>query len=304
MSELTLVTPLQLRRARFWPCLFSWNKESTGLRRCAHPSLWTMFQVSWILEYLVRQPQSISKSTQISSLSLSFWEWTTLASWGLKGGQEMTLYRRGCGWSSDVYMIVWRKSREWKVKGVGHKSSEELWGVRILNLNLAFPDTLEEYLSRLNYRIYLVDCSFGSQLLNVWVYSMWAPMCALPPDAENDEIRLCTCFRLWVRSKGHQEMGTTKISLFVCVCSSSEIEVLEICGGRENGPPSPLPAILMGKLHLWSSSGQQELPCQTLWRALARDSCCSDPPGSSSLFFLQTSQRFYELLTQQPFIFF
>ena len=218
MSDLTLVTPLQLRRARFWPCLFSWNKESTGLRRCAHPSLWTMFQVSWILEYLVKQPQSISKSTQISSLSLSFWEWPTSTSWGLKGGQEMTLYRRGCGWSSDVYMIVWRKSQEWRVKGVCHKSSEELWGVRILNLNLAFPDALEEYLSGLNYRIYLVDCSFGSQLLNVWVYSMWAPMCSLPPDAENDEIRLCTCFRLWVRSKGHQEMGTTEISLFLCVC--------------------------------------------------------------------------------------
>lgn len=169
MSDLTFLTPLQLRRARFRSCLFLRNKESTGLR-CAHPSLWTMFQLSWILEYLVKQPQPISKSTQILSLGLSFWEWTTSASWGLKGGQEMTLYRRGCGWSSDVYMIVWRKSQEWKEKGVGHRSSEELWGVRILNLNLAFPDAREEYLSGLNYRIYLIVCRFGSQLLNVWVY--------------------------------------------------------------------------------------------------------------------------------------
>ena len=134
-----------------------------------------MFQLSWILEYLVKQPQPISKSTQILSLGLSFWEWTTSAYWGLKGGQEMALYRRGCGWSSDVYMIVWRKSQEWKEKGVGHRSSEELWGVRILNLNLAFPDAQEEYLSGLNYRIYLIVCRFGSQLLNVWVYIVCGP---------------------------------------------------------------------------------------------------------------------------------
>lgn len=53
------------------------------------------------------------------------------------------------------------------------------------------------------------------------------------------------------------------LSFCVCVCSSSgfsEIEVLETSGGRESGPPSPLPAMLMGKLHLWSSSGQPELP--------------------------------------------
>ena len=138
---------------------------------------------------------------------------------------------------------------------------------------------------------------------------MWASMSALPPDAENDEICLCTCFRLWVRSEGYQETGTTEISLFpcVCVCSSSgysETEVLETSGSRESRPPSPLPAMLMDKLHLWSSSGQPELPRQTLWRALARDSCCSALPGSSSFFFVQTSQRFCELLTQQPFIFF